>query len=68
MARLLADTRLKGALALKSGSMSGVLCYAGYKIDTSGNPTHVVVIMVNGFTCKVAEVRKAIASYLLTIF
>lgn len=68
VARLLADTRLKGALALKSGSMSGVLCYAGYKIDTSGNPTHIVVIMVNGFTCKVAEVRKAIASYLLTIF
>lgn len=68
VARLLADTRLKGSLVLKSGSMSGVLCYAGYKIDSAGRPTHVVVIMVNGFTCKVAEVRKAIASYLLTVF
>lgn len=68
VARLLADTRLKGRLALKSGSMSGVLCYAGYKLDAGKRPTHVVVIMVNGFTCKVAEVRKAIASYLLTVF
>lgn len=68
VARLLADSRLKGRLALKSGSMSGVLCYAGYKLDAAGKPTHAVVIMVNGFTCKVSEVRKAIATYLLSIF
>ena len=68
VAGLLADTRLKGRLALKSGSMSGVLCYAGYKLDAGGRPTHVVVVMVNGFTCKVSEVRRAIASYLLSVF
>ena len=68
VARLLSDSRLKGRLALKSGSMSGVLCYAGYKLDANGKPTHVVVVMVNGFTCKVADVRKAIAAYLLSIF
>ncbi len=66
--RLLADTRLKGGLALKSGSMSGVMCYAGYRLGSSGKPTHVVVVMVNGFTCKTAEVRKAIARYLLSVF
>ncbi len=65
---LLAKTRLTGRLALKSGSMSGVLCYAGYKLDSGGRPTHAVVIMVNGFTCKGAEVRRAISNYLLSVF
>ncbi len=65
---LLANTRLAGKLALKSGSMSGVLCYAGYKIDANHKPTHVVVIMVNGFVGKGAPVRKAIADYLLKKF
>lgn len=65
---LLADTRLAGRLALKSGSMNGVLCYAGYKLDASRRPTHVVVIMVNGFNCRAADVRVAIRKYLLTLF
>ena len=65
---LLAKTRLTGRLALKSGSMSGVLCYAGYKLDSGGRPTHAVVIMVNGFTCRGAEVRRAISNYLLSVF
>lgn len=66
--RLLKGTRLDGMLALKSGSMGGVLCYAGYKINSKGEPTHVVVIMVNNFLCKPAEIRKAIEHYLLEIF
>lgn len=65
---LLAKTRLTGRLALKSGSMSGVLCYAGYKLDSGGCPTHAVAIMVNGFTCKGAEVRRAVGDYLLSVF
>lgn len=65
---LLAKTRLTGRLALKSGSMSGVLCYAGYKLDSGGRPTHAVAIMVNGFTCKGAEVRRAVGDYLLSVF
>lgn len=65
---LLANTRLKGKLALKSGSMTGVLCYAGYAIDSAGNPTHAVVIMVNNFTSRVAEIRNAIGRYLQTQF
>ena len=65
---LLADSRLAGKLVLKSGSMSGVLCYAGYKVDSAGRPTHVVVIMANNFTCRVADVRTAAGKWLLSIF
>lgn len=65
---LLANTRLKGRLALKSGSMTGVLCYAGYALDATGNPTHAVVIMVNNFTSRVAEVRNAVGRYLQSQF
>nr|MDE6126665.1 D-alanyl-D-alanine carboxypeptidase [Muribaculaceae bacterium] len=42
---LLRGTRLEGKLALKSGSMMGVLCYAGYKLGPDNRPTHAVVIM-----------------------
>lgn len=42
-------TPLEGKLVLKSGTMTGVKCYAGYKLDDkTGRPTHVVVAMVNG--------------------
>lgn len=64
----LAGTSLAGRIVLKSGSMSGVHCYAGYKLDASGRPTHTIVIMVNGFFCTRAELRKAIERYLLKVF
>lgn len=66
--QLLHDTPLQGRLALKSGSMNGVLCYAGYRFGTDGLPTHVVVIMVNQFNCRQAAVREAIGKYLLKKF
>ncbi len=65
---LLAETPLSGKLALKSGSMGGVQCFAGYKIDDNDLPTHVVVIMVNSFTCRRALVREGIESFLLSTF
>ncbi|MDE6653137.1 MAG: D-alanyl-D-alanine carboxypeptidase, partial [Muribaculaceae bacterium] len=65
---LLRDTRLKGMLALKSGSMSSVQCYAGYKLDEKGSPTHVVVILVNGFFCERPALRKSIENFLLKTF
>ncbi len=65
---LLSDTPLKGKLALKSGSMSSVQCYAGYKIDDNGTPTHVVVILVNGFFCERPALRKSIEKFLLNTF
>lgn len=61
---LLKGTRLEGRLALKSGSMNGVHCYAGYALDKEGRPTHAVVILVNDFFCKRGEVRDAIATFL----
>lgn len=64
----LEKTRLKGRLALKTGSVSSVQTYAGYKLDAEGEPTHIVVIMVNGFFCPRKELRKKIEDYLLTIF
>ena len=48
--------------------MMGVLCYAGYRLGADGKPTHAVVIMVNGYFCPSAEVRKAIQDFLLKTF
>lgn len=63
--RLLAKTRLEGKLVVKSGSMNGVLCYAGYRVDNAGKPTHVVVIMANGFNCSTSVMRSQLAKRLL---
>lgn len=64
----LAKTPLKGKIALKTGSMNAVQCYAGYKLDDDNRPTHVIVIMVNGFFCKRADLRKSIEDLLLDTF
>lgn len=66
--RLLTDTRLQGKLALKSGSVNAVQCFAGYKLDDDGNPTHTVVILVNSFYCPRSEVKSAIERFLLSTF
>ena len=65
---LLAKTPLSGKMALKSGSMNSVVCYAGYKLNDDGKPTHAVVIMVNGFGCSASAVRKAVSVYLQNRF
>lgn len=52
----LARNPLPGELRLKSGSMQGVLCYAGYY--TYAGKTYALVLMSNNHTCKVAEVRR----------
>lgn len=65
---LLAKTPLSGKMALKSGSMNSVVCYAGYKLNNDGKPTHAVVIMVNGFSCSASAVRKAVSVYLQNRF
>ncbi len=66
--KVLQDTPLSGKFVLKSGSMRGVLCYAGYKIDDEETPTHVIVVMANGFTCSSQTVRQAICNFLLKQF
>lgn len=59
MRGMLAKSPLKGKIALKTGSVSSVQCYAGYKFNDDGKPTHIVVIMINGFFCPRAQVKKA---------
>ncbi len=58
-------TRLEGCLAMKTGSMNGVQCYAGYKIDDNYKPTHIVIVMVNHFFCQRASLRAEIEKMLL---
>lgn len=66
--KLLRDTRLAGRIVLKSGSMKGVLCYAGYRIADDGRPTHAIVVMVNSHSCPTARLRNAIGDFLLREF
>lgn len=54
---------LQGMVHGKSGSMSGVRCYAGF-IDKSPNEKYTFCIMVNNFTSLNNEIKKAIEKYL----
>lgn len=63
----LADTPLEGYIAMKTGSMKGIQCYAGYKLDDDYAPTHVVVIMMNNIRTR-AGVKEAASRMLLDIF
>lgn len=52
---------------LKSGSMTGVVCYCGYRLDPeTRTPTHVIVVMVNQ-TYSPTETRQSIARLLSEI-
>lgn len=64
----LRKTALDGKMALKSGSMNGVQCYAGYKLGGDGRPTHAVVVMVNNFFCPRDVLRKEISRWMLSVF
>ncbi|MCH5247593.1 MAG: D-alanyl-D-alanine carboxypeptidase/D-alanyl-D-alanine-endopeptidase [Muribaculaceae bacterium] len=62
----LRKTPLEGKMAVKSGSMTGVHCYAGYLLDDNlKKPTHTVVVMVNNFFCPRTQLREAIERYLI---
>lgn len=62
----MAKKPLPGVLRLKSGSMNGVLCYAGYY--TEGDKTYAVVLMSNKHTCKNYTVRTRFEDFLRGIF
>jgi len=66
MKNFMAETPLKGRLALKTGSMSAVQTFAGYLLDGNDKPTHVVVVMANDFFCSRKELRAAISEFLLS--
>lgn len=64
----LKDSPLDSYIALKTGSMKGIQCYAGYKLDDYYAPTHVVVVMVNNMPQSRGAARSAVADMLLSIF
>lgn len=63
----LKDTALDSYVAMKTGSMRGIQCYAGYKLDEQFAPTHAVVIIMNGIGTR-AQARQAAERLLLDIF
>lgn len=65
---LLADTPLAEYVAMKTGSMNGIQCYAGYMLDDDYAPTHSIVIIVNRMKGARHDVRKGVEQMLLTIF
>lgn len=66
--RFLADTSLDSYVALKTGSMNGIQCYAGYKLDDDYAPTHVIVIMINRMKGQRSAVKRDVERVLLDIF
>ncbi len=65
---LMKDVPGRENFVLKSGSMTGVVCYCGYRLDPQTKaPTHVIAIMVNNAPDS-SEVRKAISRLLANCF
>lgn len=60
-------SRLDSYLAMKTGSMNGVQCYAGYMLDDDFAPTHAIVVMCNNMRDR-AGFRKALGNALLVVF
>ena len=63
--RFMADSELATSFRLKSGSMTGVQCYAGYY---KGKRTYAVVVMVNHFSSPRGRVQKEVADTLTRLF
>jgi D-alanyl-D-alanine carboxypeptidase/D-alanyl-D-alanine-endopeptidase (penicillin-binding protein 4) len=68
VASFLKETPLAGRLAMKSGSMTAVRCYAGYKLGGDGRPTHAVVLMINNSYLPGTELRHVLERYLCGLF
>ena len=65
--KFLAQTPLDSYIAMKTGSMNGIQCYAGYKLDDDYAPTHSVVIIMNDLKNR-SVAKKAAEKMLLDIF
>ncbi|WP_294070379.1 D-alanyl-D-alanine carboxypeptidase/D-alanyl-D-alanine endopeptidase [Proteiniphilum sp. UBA1028] len=63
LTNFMANTRYRGKIAAKSGSIGGVQCYAGYLID--GRKKLAFAVMVNKFNGTRPQVRSAIEEFLL---
>lgn len=65
--RFMAGSHLEGYVAMKTGSMKGIQCYAGYKLDDNYVPTHVIVVMINNMPDRAAA-RNGVQRMLEQIF
>lgn len=63
----LKDTPLDSYVAMKTGSMRGIQCYAGYLLDEQFAPTHSIVIIMNGIGRR-SQARHAAERLLLELF
>ena len=63
---MLRRSPLRGNIVLKSGSMGGVQCYAGYY--PAKNPQYAVAVMVNNFSEKRKDVVKQVETLLEDLF
>lgn len=52
---------------MKTGSMKGIQCYAGYKLDDDYAPTHIIVVIMNEMTNR-SSAREGLKKALLEIF
>lgn len=66
--KFLAGTPLDSYIAMKTGSMRGIQCYAGYKLDDDYAPTHVIVIIMNDIVKSRDRAKQAAEKMLLSIF
>lgn len=64
----LKGTRLEDYIALKTGTMRGIQCYAGYMLDDDYAPTHAVVVLVNDFKGDRQSVKNQVKTLLLDTF
>lgn len=68
MRYFLANTELEKRVAMKTGSMRGVQSYGGYLFDENGEPTHLIIFIVNNFRCGRAALKSDIQRLLLEKF
>lgn len=57
---LFAASPLKGELALKSGTMKGVRCLVGFRMEQGIYPSHIIVVMANGANLQPAKLHKSL--------
>ncbi len=65
--KFLAGTELEAYVAMKTGSMKGIQCYAGYVLDDDFAPTHSVVFIMNNLRDRAAA-KKSAEQLLLDLF
>ena len=63
---VLANSKHKGKVFMKSGSIAGVQSFAGYYID--GNKKYAFTVLVNKYTCSRTQVVRAIEKLLESAF